>query len=394
MTPTIARKSTSVRKNVPVIPNVSAERWKEITGKYPHFPTDILELTSERCEAPVRLPAPIEDWLARNAGLVHDPRDGIMISLVFNITCAAGLLYALLWYYPSHWLGLFTQCFYFAVFETRFILMKHYAEHQRGFSTLFGWYVSGVLSTLAGLPPGLYGLHHLFMHHIGNNAVGDDLSATECYQRDNILHWLVYCGKHYFCMATLPMYAFSRQRPGLALASLGGTAYWVLFIRYTWSVNKHFAIWALIVPFCALQAFLMFGNFCQHIFVHPKVGSMTDKHGYEFNCAIAYQSINHFDNLITFNDGYHVTHHVNSRVHWTRHPEHFLTNLEKYVENDTLVINGLGVPEIGFYAFTGRLDIIADHVVHFTKEKRKKEDVIADLKLRLQPIVRKSVKAI
>ena len=233
------------------------------------------------------------------------------------------------------------------------------------------------------------------MHHIGNNIAGDDISATEAYQRDNIFHWLHYCFSHIlFSFINLPKYAFSRRRPDLALGCLGGTVFWFLSIFITWPLCKHFAIWALIVPFFAVQAFLMFGNWCQHIFVHPKVATLTDKHGYAFNCAIAYQSMNHFDNLITFNDGYHVTHHINSRCHWTRHMEHFLTNLEKYVENDTLVFDGIGVPGIGFYCFRGRLDLLADHVVHFTKEKRKKEDIIADLELRLKPVIRKSVKSL
>ena len=74
--------------------------------------------------------------------------------------------------------------------------------------------------------------------------------------------------------------------------------------------------------------------------------------------------------------------------------EHFLTNLEKYAENDTLVFDGLGVAEVWFFVMTGRLDILADHVVHFTKEKRKKEDIIADLKMGLNPVLRKAVKTL
>lgn len=240
------------------------------------------------------------------------------------------------------------------------------------------------------------GLHHLFMHHIGNNIAMDDLSSTEPYQRDNILHWLQYCGKHMFAFVTLPIYALSKRRFDLAFYAFGGASLWCLGIYLTWSINAPFAIWTFIVTFIWYNFLLMFGNFGQHIFIHPKVATMDEKnkHGYPFNCAIAYQSINGMDNLFTFNDGYHVTHHVNSRIHWTQHMEHFLTNLEKYVENDTLVIDGLGVPEVGFFCFIGRLDIVADHVVHFTKEKRPKEDIIADLKMRLKPVVRKSAKTL
>lgn len=148
--------STDTKPN-PMVANVSAERWKEITTKYPHFPTKIMELTEKRRDTCLRLPASIEDWLASTCDLVKDPRDGIMISLILNMTLTTLPLYGLLWVYPSHKLGLFTLLFTIVMWNQRFILMKHYAEHQKVFCPWLAWYVNVVLSTLLGIPPGLYG---------------------------------------------------------------------------------------------------------------------------------------------------------------------------------------------------------------------------------------------
>ena len=53
-----------------------------------------------------------------------------------------------------------------------------------------------------------------------------------------------------------------------------------------------------------------------------------------------------------------------------------------------LVFDGLGFFDIGLNVMLGRLDLLADHVVQFTKEKKCKEDIVAELKLRLKPIKR------
>ena len=36
---------------------------------------------------------------------------------------------------------------------------------------------------------------------------------------------------------------------------------------------------------------------------------------------LRYNCMNHVENLFTFNDGYHIVHHMNSRVHWADMPQ-------------------------------------------------------------------------
>jgi hypothetical protein len=50
-----------------------------------------------------------------------------------------------------------------------------------------------LLAPLFGVPPGVYRLHHVIMHHVEDNAAGWDLSSTEPFQRDSALSF-VRCG--------------------------------------------------------------------------------------------------------------------------------------------------------------------------------------------------------
>ena len=58
------------------------------------------------------------------------------------------------------------------------------------------------------------------------------------------------------------------------------------------------------------------------MFVNPKAPSSA--HGMAYNCIAC------GDNAITFNDGYHIQHHLNSRTHWSELPLRFMESLEEH----------------------------------------------------------------
>lgn len=377
----------------PPINNVSQERWKEIHEKYPHFPKekDMVDLNTKRREASFRMPASWEWWLTNKAGWVNDPRDSIMLSTMFSMIVVLGPIYTWLALYPSHWVGFLGYACTFSMWAQRFFLMAHYAEHR---NTICHWIPKAISSFLImipfGFPAGLYKLHHCVMHHVGNNVTDEDWSSTEPYQRDSFLNMLLYVARNWGNILGVPFFAIKKGRYDLAKVSIGSEIVWLGFCYMCWCYNSTFAFWAVIMPAITTPSVLMVGNFWQHIFIHPSVADVApkDAHGYAYNAKISYQSMNHLDNWYAFNDGYHLTHHVNSRVHWTQMPEHFLDNLELYVEGGALVFDGIGIADIGLYCFFGRLDWVADRLVQFTKEKKSKEEIIADLKLRLKPIYR------
>ena len=54
----------------------------------------------------------------------------------------------------------------------------------------------------------------------------------------------------------------------------------------------------------------------QHIFINPEMPRSA--HGMSYNC------IGFDGNQRSFNDGYHTIHHLNSKLHWSQLPQHFI----------------------------------------------------------------------
>jgi hypothetical protein len=93
-------------------------------------------------------------------------------------------------------------------------------------------------------------------------------------------------------------------------------------------------------------------------------------------------------NMATFNDGYHITHHVSSTTHWSEMPLHFITHLDKYEAAGALVFRGVSFEEMTIAAFSGERGLrnLARHVVQLTPERKSEDELVAVLRRRLQPI--------
>lgn len=61
------------------------------------------------------------------------------------------------------------------------------------------------------------------------------------------------------------------------------------------------------------------------MFVNPE--QPRSAYGMAYNCLAT------GDNSATFNDGYHILHHLNSMTHWSQLPVRFMMTLDQHIEN-------------------------------------------------------------
>jgi fatty acid desaturase len=308
--------------------------------------------------------------------LIKDERDLPMLHMLWNCACITLPGAALVFAFPSCWLGALYCLCNMALLQERFILGQHYMTHRGLFkSKWLDVLVLGALTPFFGIPSGLYHAHHCVMHHCENNLRGWDLSSTEPYQRDNLAHFIVYWLRFLFLVwFELPLYALRRGRPWLALRVVLCEAAYFAALRqlFVWSPTA--AHWVFVVPTITNSLLLMFGNWCQHMFVDPERPRC--------NFGLAYNVIHHPCNQRSFNDGYHVEHHINSQRHWSELPAAYEANKKAYKDHDAITFQGLDFFQVGFLVFAGRYDVLDHHLVKFNE----REGCEAFLRRRLRPV--------
>jgi len=303
-----------------------------------------MDLTNERHEYLFKMPSSLECWFLSR---LVNPEDIVMIHLVFNISVtvfpSALLLFALK--EPPLLLGVFHVAMILVFFSQRFILTLHFASHKHLFkSKLFDVFLQYGLCSFFGIPSGAYRSHHVVMHHVENNVFPYDVSSTMQYQRDNLFHFLCYWIRYVFAVwFQLPYYAYLRKRYNLVFHTLLCEIVYFVIVFLLYQRFPFATTWVFIVPYIFSSFLLMLGNWCQHIFIDPS--------RYNNSYALTYNLINTPMNKLTYNDGYHIVHHLYSQLHWSELPKYFNQNLEKFIKNDSLTFEGMEYLEIGFYVF-------------------------------------------
>ena len=349
-----------------------------------------LDISARRNECVFNYPKFVVQFLQKRTNETHDA----MIILCFSECLLFVVLPGVLLFFTnekhSPWCGFAWFLFTRVMYLQRFVLALHYHTHVKAFSAKKNEYVKRclnliptlVIAPFIGIPYGIYWYHHNAMHHVHGNAAYTDLSSTERSRRDSVFDFFKYWIRFLF-LAHIELSLNMLKHRGMSdalrcyLCSAGTfAAWWYLNVN----VNASAANWTIAYTYISTSLGLMFGNWSQHIFVCP------DDPQNEYKSA--YTCINSFENQKTFDDGYHVQHHLDSRMHWSKFATHFSQKetLEKHAKEDALVFDGLHFFDVGMCVMLGRLEYLAERYVYYGQKKRTKKEIVMELKRRLEPI--------
>lgn len=317
---------------------------------------------------------------------IRDKRDLPFIYLTIKITVTLIPL-AILLYIPSItgwvWWLLVLAYHYFNnfMFKGPFGLMLHCTSHRKLFKKEYDFmnhYLPWVIAPFFGHSPETYYTHHIGMHHAENN-LEDDESTTMPYNRDSVAGFSHYFGKFLSVgIYHLCSYFFKKKRKRLLMRSIRGELLFILFCVGMSFVNFPATLVVFIIPFFLYRLIAMMGNWAQHSFIDP-----TDP-GNDYKNSIT--CINTGYNHKCWNDGYHISHHEKQTMHWTEHPVYFKKTLQKYIDNDAIVFDGIHFLHVFIYLMGKRYDLLARHYVNIGDKFSSDEEVIVFLKSRTRRV--------
>jgi fatty acid desaturase len=320
---------------------------------------------------------------------INDERDLPFIYLMIKIMVFMIPLAIALFFTMPLWLWWVIAIVYLyvsnVVFKGPFGLMLHCTSHRKFFKQKYSFLnkiLPWIYAPFFGQSPETYFSHHIGMHHPENN-MPTDISSTMFYQRDSFKSFLAYLGRFMTVgIFELINYHFKRRRYKWGIRAIVGEvlffAMCVVLIIYGY-VGA--VIWVFLLPLFLSRAIAMMGNWGQHSFV--------DKNDPNNGYANSTTCINVPYNHKCWNDGYHISHHIRSAMHWTEHPIHFLENKEEYVKSKSAVFEGLDFLGVWFNLMLGRYDNLAKHFVDVGGIFKTDEEVIQHLKERTKRIDRK-----
>lgn len=325
------------------------------------------DLTAERNEYLFRTPY----LVTALSSMLKDQRDLPMLCLQLNIleyvVPSILVVYGVNLWQPQlslitrNLVGLAYVAILLGVFLERFILMMHFSAHRPIYKKealngmLIWWF-----APFFGVPIGVYKLHHVIMHHLENNH-DLDISSTERYQRDSLLHFLQYWARFAVGIwVDLPYYAYRTKRYHWCRRLAVGLTMYVGGIYLLTYVNLLATLWCFVIPYLIVMTAFAFGNWAQHIFIDPQDN--------ESNFALTYNCMDTPGNQTTFNDGYHVVHHLKAGLHWTEMPKYFHDTRELHFKSGALTFRGIHFMDVGIFVMTGQLRKLAKHYVHLGPE--------------------------
>jgi fatty acid desaturase len=271
------------------------------------------------------------------------------------------------WMAPIYW-------FLYIRFIGPYTLMLHCVCHRKIFRRDLDWMhhlVSWVLGPFLGHTPDSYYVHHIGMHHVEGNLPGD-LSSTMKYQRDSFRDFLKY-EVDFFFLGVIKLFRYfqTRGRKKLARRLFVGEAFFLALAAAATIWNPPAGLTVFVVPFLVTRILLMMGNWAQHAFVDP------DEPANDYCTVVAF--VNSDYNQRSFNDGYHLTHHLVPHLHYLDMPADFLSRREEMIRKDSLVFRKIDYFGMFLLLMTKQHRKLASYHVELDPEHPRSEDEIVAL---------------
>ena len=264
-----------------------------------------------------------------------------------------------------------------------FILGLHYSSHVRIWKKGWEWMdiiIHNLYCALFGIPSGAYYYHHIIMHHKEDNQLNYDASTTMPYQRDNKLHLISYILRYLVCIwVELPLILILRKRYLETFKLIISSVTYLIIIFYGMCICPLTTSYVFLLPYLIISFALMRGNQLQHLFVSPDDPTCDYK--------LSYNVCNTSTNELSFNDGFHIEHHINPNTHWADLPHKFLNMLPMHKKYDSFIFTGIDPDEIHYLVYSGKLHKLADYYVNIGQPSGKNKSILVEeMKRRLSPI--------
>ena len=318
--------------------------------------------------------------------LIRDPRDlpfpYLSLKVFFSLVPLAVLMYMP---FVSGWLWWVIAAVYFYInnitYKGPFGLMLHCSTHRPLYKEKYAWlngFIPYVIAPFFGQTPFTYHAHHVGMHHAENNLEPDE-SSTMPYQRDSVRGFTIFfLDTSSTGIYTLAAYFFMRKRKRLMYRTVQGELLFIFMCIGLCLVNWQATLMVFILPLVAFRLVAMAGNWTQHAFVS------AEEPGNPYQNSIT--CINVKFNHKCWNDGYHISHHIDPTIHWTDHPLYFREHLAEFGRQKPVVFAGLNYLDIFLLLMRDRYQELADRFVDVGGHYKNDEEVIAVLRSRVAPV--------
>lgn len=199
-------------------------------------------------------------------------------------------------------------------------LVEHNHAHLTIFPTRFANILLGWLCHLSsGVPLDTYRLHHVVGHHRYNNrfdSSGRDWSSIFGFRGarfpDQPVNKAYYVASFPFIAHAETLLWFLRAPTSklargffISMALVSGASVFLI------SLNAAGFVTFFLLPWAVLLFGMGYNNYDHHIGCN-----MTDKY------ASANNFLNFYYTVLSFNEGYHVAHHINPGLHWSQLPDY------------------------------------------------------------------------